>query len=201
MHTLAMPAKDNHNLGGADVVLPVVPYFHANGWGLPHLCLAMGMRVLHNGRFTDPETTLQIAVDHSATYTAAVPAIWQMARTQLQAEPERYAAKFLIKTIACGGTAPAPEMMKWYKDTYNIEFVQGWGMTELGPMGTLARGVQTMAHASLSREEQFLNITNAGIPVLGVRAFLPPFLPLFLPSSSFLPSCVPFFLLLPLLLS
>ena len=50
IHTLAMPGKDQHNLGGADVLLPVVPYFHANGWGLPYLNLMLGSRMLHNGR-------------------------------------------------------------------------------------------------------------------------------------------------------
>ena len=65
VHTIAMPAKDAHNLGGADVLLPVVPYFHANGWGLPHLCLMLGCRMLHNSRFTDSDTTLQVRSAHA----------------------------------------------------------------------------------------------------------------------------------------
>jgi fatty-acyl-CoA synthase len=88
--TLAMPAKDNHNLGGADVLLPIVPYFHANGWGLPHLALTLGTRMLHNGRFTDPATVLQIASDQAATYAAAVPAVWQTVRAALEADGQRY---------------------------------------------------------------------------------------------------------------
>ena len=51
LHTLAMPAKDNHDAGGADVYLPVVPYFHANGWGIPYMGLMLGMRLLHQVHF------------------------------------------------------------------------------------------------------------------------------------------------------
>jgi len=75
LHTLAMPSKDNHNLGGADVLLPVVPYFHANGWGIPYVALMLGARILHNSKFTDSTTILQMAVDWGATYSAAVPAM------------------------------------------------------------------------------------------------------------------------------
>ena len=121
IHTLAMPGKDFHNLGGADVVLPVVPYFHANGWGIPYLGLMLGCRFLHNGRFTDSATILQMAVDHGATYSAAVPAIWQDARQALEAAPEMYkGGKFRIESIICGGSAPPPEMMQWYLDEYVV---------------------------------------------------------------------------------
>ena len=121
IHTLAMPGKDFHNLGGADVLLPVVPYFHANGWGIPYLGLMLGCRFLHNGRFTDSATILQMAVDHGATYSAAVPAIWQDARQALEAAPEMYkGGKFRIESIICGGSAPPPEMMQWYLDEYVV---------------------------------------------------------------------------------
>ena len=62
--------------------------------------------------------------------SAAVPAIWQSARQALEARPELYKDRFRIKSIICGGTAPPPEMMRWYLDTYGVEFMQGWGMTE-----------------------------------------------------------------------
>jgi acyl-CoA synthetase (AMP-forming)/AMP-acid ligase II len=84
-----MPAKDNHDAGGADVYLPVVPYFHANGWGIPYMGLMLGMRLLHQSRFMDSATTLAMAVDHGATHSAAVPAIWQEARVALQKDMPR----------------------------------------------------------------------------------------------------------------
>ena len=167
--TIAMQAKDVHNIGGADVVLPVVPYFHANGWGLPHLVLALGARVLHNGRYTDPDTTLQMASDHGATYSAAVPAVWQTVRARLEAEPEKYKNRFKIQGILCGGSAPSNEMMKWYLDNWNVRFRQGWGMTETGPLGTTGTAQATYKHSQQSEEDQFGNVTLAGIPALGVQ--------------------------------
>lgn len=169
LHTLAMPHKDSHNLGGADVILPVVPYFHANGWGIPYLVLTLGARVLHNGKYTDPDTILAISVDHRATYSAAVPVIWQTIRTRLEEDPARYKGKFAIEHILCGGTAPSNEMMKWYLDEYSVRFSQGWGMTETSPMGTFGKAVATYAHTQLDGEAQFANVTVAGIPSVGVE--------------------------------
>ena len=162
LHTLAMPQKDNHCLGGADVLLPVVPYFHANGWGIPYCALMLGARILHNAQFTDPEIILQMAVDWGATYSAAVPAIWQSAKERLASDLEKYRGKFVVETIICGGSAPSPEMMRWYKDEFNVSFMQGWGMTETSPMGTNSKFVTKYVHRSLTTEEQFENIKLAG---------------------------------------
>ncbi len=167
--TLAMPAKDNHNLGGADVLLPIVPYFHANGWGLPHLALSLGARMLHNGRFTDPATVLQIASDQAATYAAAVPAVWQTVRAALEANGERYRGKFVLKQVVCGGSAPSAEMMKWFLDAWNVRFAQGWGMTETAPLGSTGRGATTFAHSVMTEAEQFGNVAMAGVPAAGIE--------------------------------
>jgi len=101
MMTLAMPAKDNHNLGGSDVLLPIVPMFHANGWGLPHLSLCLGARLVNNGRFTDSATTLKMISDYAVTYCAAVPAIWQECRQLLKSTPD-FKGKFKVQQIYCG---------------------------------------------------------------------------------------------------
>jgi fatty-acyl-CoA synthase len=177
IHTLAMPAKNHHNLGGEDVILPVVPYFHANGWGLPFLALMLGARLLHNGRFTDAETILQMAVDWGATYSAAVPAIWATARQTLEANPSKYKAGggggggggLRLQSIVCGGSAPSPEMMSWYKREYGVQFTQGWGMTETSPMGSNGKAQSKFKHIAWSEEQQFANVSVAGIPAAGLE--------------------------------
>ena len=98
-----MPAKDNHDAGGADVYLPVVPYFHANGWGIPYMGLMLGMRLLHQSRFMDSATTLAMAVDHGATHSAAVPAIWQEARVALQKDMPRCVLEVWAGGVGNGG--------------------------------------------------------------------------------------------------
>lgn len=169
LHTLAMPCKDNHNLGGADVLLPVVPYFHANGWGIPYVALMLGARLLHNSKFTDSDTILKMAVDHGATYSAAVPAIWQSARQKLEENFLKYKNHFKIENIICGGSAPPPEMMNWYKKEFNVDFMQGWGMTETSPMGTFAKFITRFEHKAMKVEEQFSNILVAGLGCPGVE--------------------------------
>lgn len=169
VHTLCMVAPDVMNLSGKDVLLPVVPYFHANGWGLPYTALMLGARVIHNNRFTDPASILEMAVDHKATFSAAVPTVWQTVRNALQHEPEKYKGKFAIRQISCGGSSPPNEMMKWFWDTYRTEFLQLWGMTELSPCGTVARQVATWEHSQQSQEDQFKNVTKQGLPIPTVQ--------------------------------
>jgi fatty-acyl-CoA synthase len=167
--TLAMPAKDNHNVSGADVILPIVPYFHANGWGLPHLALTLGARMLHNGRFTDASTVLQIASDQAATYAAAVPAVWQTVRAALEENASKYKGHFVVEQVLCGGSAPSAEMMKWYLDEWGVRFAQGWGMTETAPLGSTGRGTTTFAHSQMTEAEQFGNVAMAGVPAAGIE--------------------------------
>ncbi len=101
MHTLAFPAKDNHNVGGADVLLPVVPYFHANGWGIPYAALMLGARIVHNRELTDPASILRLCVDHGVTYSAAVPTIWQTVRSALQKDLESFRGRFKVGRGGC----------------------------------------------------------------------------------------------------
>jgi fatty-acyl-CoA synthase len=129
----------------------------------------LGARVIHNNRFTDPATILEMAVDHKATFSAAVPTVWQTVRSTLQHEPEKYKGKFAVRQISCGGSSPPNEMMKWYWDTYRTEFIQLWGMTELSPLGTVARQVATWEHSQQTMENQFKNVTKQGLPVFTVQ--------------------------------
>ena len=111
-----------------------------------------------------------MAVDWGATYSAAVPAIWQTARQTLEADPQKYKGKIKISSICCGGSAPPPEMMSWYKQEHGVIFAQGWGMTETSPMGTNGKPVTKHEHLSWTDAEQFRNVAVAGM--LAVAALL-----------------------------
>ena len=134
----------------------------------------LGARILHNSKFTDSSTILQMAVDQGATYSAAVPAIWQSARQELEQNLQEYKGRFKIQNIICGGSAPPPEMMGWYKKEFNVDFMQGWGMTETSPMGTFAKFITRYEHTKMTVENQFNNIKVAGLntPGLEMRAFV-----------------------------
>ena len=169
IHTLAMPGKDNHNAGGADVLLPVVPYFHANGWGIPFMTLMLGSRIVHNRHMTDPMSILRICIDQGVTHSAAVPTIWQTLRTTLEADVAAFKGKFKVRQVLCGGSAPPNEMMDWYDKEFGVSFVQGWGMTETSPMGTFGRRISHFHHLRMTPQEQFSNITRAGVPAAGLE--------------------------------
>lgn len=170
VHTLVMSQRDAMNIGGADVLMPVVPYFHANGWGLAYCALMMGARVVHNGRYTDADSLLKMSIDHGVTFSAGVPTVWQTVRARLE-DPSALdlCNRFAVKQIVCGGSAPPLEMMRWYWDTFGTEFVQAWGMTETSPLGTVARQVTTWEDAHRPVEKQFENVDAAGIPLATVQ--------------------------------
>jgi len=125
----------------------------------------LGCRLVHNNRFTDPDTVLKLVCDHGVTTCAAVPAIWQVARQALMKNPQQYKGKFKVRQIICGGSAPPNEMMKWYWDEYSTEFIQVWGMTETTPFGTVARQVSKLEHTQWTAEQKFSNVTKTGIAV------------------------------------
>jgi len=79
--------------------------------------------------------------DEGVTFSAGVPTIWQGIRTALQDDPT-LAEGLMLNRLACGGSAPAAEMMEWYLSTYNVTFLQAWGMTETNPIATVARPIQ-----------------------------------------------------------
>ena len=169
MMTLAAPAPDNHNLSGSDTLLPVVPFFHANGWGLPHEALMLGARLLNHGAFNDADTVLAMAADWGATFSAAVPTVWQAIRQRLAAAPEHFHGKIKLRRVICGGTAPPNEMMKWFKKHWDVQFAQGWGMTETSPLGTTALPVSRYADLALSEDGAFENVQVAGTPAAAVE--------------------------------
>ena len=81
----------------------------------------------------------------------------------------KYKKNFKIENIICGGSAPPPEMMAWYKKEFNVDFMQGWGMTETSPMGTLGKYITRYEHLAQTQEERFSNIKVAGLASPGIE--------------------------------
>jgi fatty-acyl-CoA synthase len=102
------------------------------------------------------------------TISAGVPTIWQGIRAILEENPGKYNLDNLTR-LTCGGSAPPISLMRWYSDELGIEMVQGWGMTETNPLGTLSRKIAKRSHLSLSEEEQFENTGKAGLLMPGLE--------------------------------
>ena len=107
-------------------------------------------------------------VEEEVTISAGVPTIWQGVRAALEAEPEKYDLSKMDR-LTCGGSSPPVEMMRWYWESHKIEMIQGWGMTETNPLGTLSRKVAKRSHINLSEDHQFENIAKAGLSMPGLE--------------------------------
>lgn len=168
LHTLAECLTDSLNLSSLDSLLGIVPMFHAMGWGLPFCASMLGCKQVMPHRFMVPDSFLQLMHDEKVTISAGVPTIWQGVRAALDASPGKFDLSSLTR-LTCGGSAPPVEMMRWYWDSHNIEMIQGWGMTETNPLGTLSRKVAKRSHIGISEDQQFENIAKAGLFMPGLE--------------------------------
>ncbi len=168
LHTIAQAMTDAMNLSATDSVCGIVPMFHAMGWGLPFTATMLGTKQVYLSRYMTPERLLDTMVSEEITVSAGVPTIWQGVRACFEAEPGRWDLSRLSR-LTCGGSAPPVEMMRWYWDTLGVEMIQGWGMTETNPLGTLSRRVAKRSQRDLPLDEQFANVAKAGLPIPGLE--------------------------------
>ncbi|MCH9674685.1 MAG: long-chain fatty acid--CoA ligase [Gammaproteobacteria bacterium] len=168
LHTITEAMTDTMSLAATDCVCGIVPMFHAMGWGLPFAATMLGAKQVMPHRFMDPAGLLEVIANEQVTISAGVPTIWQGVRALVEAQPDRYDLSSLNRLV-CGGSAPPLPMMRWYWDELKVEMIQGWGMTETNPLGTVSRKVAKRSHLRLSEDEQFANISKAGLPMPGVE--------------------------------
>jgi acyl-CoA synthetase (AMP-forming)/AMP-acid ligase II len=168
LHTYAQAMTDSMNLSALDSVCGIVPMFHAMGWGLPFTASMLGCKQVMPHRFMDPARLVQLMADEEVTISAGVPTIWQGVKALIEESPDKYDLNALNR-LTCGGSAPPLAMMRWYWDTLGVEMIQGWGMTETNPLGTLSRKVAKRSHTRLTEDQQFENIAKAGLLIPGLE--------------------------------
>ena len=168
LHTINQAMTDSMNLSALDAVCGIVPMFHAMGWGVPFTASMLGCKQVMPHRFMDPVKLLELMCDEEVTLSAGVPTIWQGVKTVLENNPGKYDTQSLSR-LTCGGSAPPVSMMRWYWQEHGIEMIQGWGMTETNPLGTLSRKVAKRSHLALSEDQQFENIAKAGLASPGLE--------------------------------
>jgi fatty-acyl-CoA synthase len=168
LHTLTQLMTDAMSLSSLDSVCGIVPMFHAMGWGLPFAGSVLGCKQVMPHKFMTPDKLLQLMCDEEVTISAGVPTIWQGIRQILESSRDAYDLTHLSR-LTCGGSAPPLSMMRWYWEHYGIEMVQGWGMTETNPLGTLSRKVAKRSHTKLTEDQQFENVAKAGLLMPGLE--------------------------------
>jgi acyl-CoA synthetase (AMP-forming)/AMP-acid ligase II len=136
IHTMGVLQVDNLALGESDSLLPVVPMFHANSWGLPYAAGMAGSKVIFLGRFSaDAKSIVEVAEQEGATFLAGVPTIWMGLANYMKETGKRLPK---VHTVVCGGSA-IPRSLMEAMDALGLRMLHAWGMTETSPLGSVAR--------------------------------------------------------------
>lgn len=142
LHALALPAPDVFGLSSGDLVLTVVPQFHVLGWGLPYAAFLTGSSLAMPGQYLTPEPLARFIAEARPNKGAGVPTVWAGLQQHLDDHPEVDVSS--LTELVVGGAAVPPALLQAY-DERGITMVHAWGMTEMSPLGTVAR---PPAHAS-----------------------------------------------------
>jgi fatty-acyl-CoA synthase len=138
LHAFLTVLPDQIGIAQRDVVLPVVPMFHANCWGLAHQCAGIGAKVVFPGPKLDPESLLDLMAAERVTVAAGVPTIWIGILALLDAHPNKWDLSRL-RQMNVGGSAAPPAMIEGFQKRHGLLVLHAWGMTETNPVGTVAR--------------------------------------------------------------
>src|SRR5918911_160190 len=168
LHSLVGAVRDVLDLSEADVVVPVVPMFHANAWGLPFTCTLLGATQVYAGPHLDPASLLELYQAERATVAAGVPTIWLGLLHALDQNPGAYDLR--LRTLIVGGQAAPRSMIEGFQERHGLMVLHAWGMTEMAPLGTMSRLTGDLREAS--REEQYAYRAKQGqpAPFIEIRA-------------------------------
>nr|WP_254822045.1 long-chain fatty acid--CoA ligase [Haloglomus halophilum] len=164
LHTLMCGHVDANAVGQHDTVLPVVPMFHANGWGIPYASTLVGAKQVLPNVHTDPGPIAELIDEENVTMSAAVPTIWLEMAEYLDENPEADISS--IDRLTVGGSAPPESLIRRYDEDFDAPIIQGWGMTEMSPLGSLSILRKELADAD--PETQYEYRAKAGMPVPAV---------------------------------
>lgn len=169
LHAMGLAFTDCFHLAEKDVVLPVVPMFHVNAWGLPYLCGMVGCSQVHPGPHLDPVSLLQLLEMERVSFTAGVPTIWLGILQQLDAEPTKYDLSAL-RSMVVGGSAAPEAMIRGFHDRHKIQIIHAWGMTETSPLGTVSRLTTALEYSDDATKWAYRAKQGRPAPFVEVRA-------------------------------
>ncbi|WP_226782793.1 long-chain fatty acid--CoA ligase [Oceaniglobus trochenteri] len=149
LHSIAGNQPDGIAISASDTVMPVVPMFHVNAWGVPYIAAHTGAKLVLPGPKLDGESLAKLIDAEKVTLSLGVPTIWMSLLDGL--EKTGSSAASMTRTVV-GGSALPPSMIPTFRDKYGVDLVHAWGMTETSPLGTLNQLLQK--HRALSEDEQ-----------------------------------------------
>ncbi|MGB6206953.1 long-chain-fatty-acid--CoA ligase, partial [Mycobacterium sp.] len=163
LHTMATCTSNGIGVGSSDCVLPIVPMFHANAWGLPYAALMAGADLVLPDAHLDAKSLIDMIEKLRPTVAGAVPTIWNDVMHHLETEPNHDVSS--LRLVACGGSAVPVSLMRTFEDKHGVQIRQLWGMTETSPMATMA-----WPPPGTSDEQHWAFRATQGQPLCGVEA-------------------------------
>jgi acyl-CoA synthetase (AMP-forming)/AMP-acid ligase II len=163
LHAYAAALPDVMCLSARDAVLPVVPMFHVNAWGIPYSAALVGAKLVFPGAAMDGKSIYELIEAERVNYAAGVPTIWQMMLGHMRPNKLRFST---LKRTVIGGSACPPAMIDAFREDYGVEVLHAWGMTEMSPLGTLC--TLKNKHLSLPPEDQMKIRLKQGRAIFGV---------------------------------
>ncbi|MGV8899350.1 MAG: 3-(methylthio)propionyl-CoA ligase [Burkholderiaceae bacterium] len=163
LHSYASAMPDGLNVSARDTVLPVVPMFHVNAWGLPYSVPLVGAKMVFPGPAMDGKSLYELFEQEQVTFSAGVPTIWMGLLTYVAQNNLRFSS---FKRTVIGGSACPPAMMKTLRHQYGVEVVHAWGMTEMSPLGTA--GTLLARHDSLPEDAKQAILEKQGHVIFGI---------------------------------
>jgi fatty-acyl-CoA synthase len=135
LHAMAQSGADAIGLRFTDRVLPIVPMFHVNAWGVPHGCGLTGASLVMPGPFLQGEPLAKLFESEKVTVSAGVPTVWNAVLQYVDANPTDLSS---LRVVVCGGAAVPQGLMQGLEERHGVHMVQGWGMTETSPVCAVA---------------------------------------------------------------
>jgi len=164
LHSLGGNQPDGVGISAADVVMPVVPMFHVNAWGVPYIAAATGCKLALPGPGMDGPSLVKLIDGEQVTLALGVPTIWMGLLAALEEAGSK--AESLTRTVVGGSDLP-PSMIPTFRDKYGVKLIHAWGMTETSPLGTVNSPLQK--HSALHESEQEKIGLGQGRPPYGVE--------------------------------
>ena len=162
LHAYAAALPDVMGISAQDAVLPVVPMFHVNAWGIPYSAALTGCKLVFPGRALDGKSVHELIENEGVTFAAGVPTVWQMLLTYVNTHELRFST---LKRTVIGGSACPPAMIEAFQK-HGVEVLHAWGMTEMSPLGTVCK--LKAKHSALSPELQNAVRQKQGRAIFGI---------------------------------
>ncbi|MFN9676382.1 MAG: 3-(methylthio)propionyl-CoA ligase [Betaproteobacteria bacterium] len=163
LHSYAAALPDALNLSSRDTILPVVPMFHVNAWGLPYVAPMVGAKLVFPGGQLDGKSLYELFESERVTVSAGVPTVWQGLLAHVESAGLRFST---MNRTVIGGSACPPAMLRLFQEKYGVQVLHAWGMTEMSPLGTVAS--LKAKHLGQSAEERLPVQYKQGRPIFGV---------------------------------